>query len=573
MKTSLFLILTAILVLIFSFTSTAQDNAQIGLPEGAIARLGKGSLGEIHFSPDGSKLAVSTSIGIWFHDPHTGKELVLLSRPHIVRPYTFAFSPDGNTIASNCWGKETDTSGRGIHSVEVWDVATGEDKTILVGNRTRVYSIAYSPDGETIATGGWHYDSTVRLWDAKTGENISTSRVQTKWDSFVVYSPDGSTYATVGDENTVHLWDSKTGKHKNILSGHTKRVFSAAYSPDGKTIATVSYDNTMRFWDATTGNHQTSHTLNDDKVTSMGYSPDGRTIVSGTVNGDVQIIDTQTMQLKTTFTGHTDRIKSVAYSPDGKSIASTSSDGTVRLWDVATGKTKAILTGYMHINSVAYSPDGRTIATGSGNNNVRLWDINTGKIKNTFVAFTGYGRITRVAYAPDGKTIAVARPYSTVFLLDSQTGKCKATLKHFGLIDEIFNAIHDREYDITALTYSPDGNTIVTGLDCYTHEKGSLYLWNAKTGKRKRVIFKGPGAVYTVVFSKDGKKIIATGDWKKKTRVWDAKTGKELTPTPNEIQRKSSRRILHSPDSTTTAHSEQNGTVIIRKRDATSDKE
>ena len=568
MKTSLFLIFTIILTLVYCFPSTAQDNAQIGLPEGAIARIGKGTLGEVHFSPDGTKLAISTSIGIWLHDAQTGKELDLLRRSHIAHPYAFAFSPDGKTIASTSWGKPKRTTGRGINGVEVWDVTNGEDKVILIGHTKRVNSVAFSPDGDTIATSAGHYDNTVRLWHAQTGQNISTSKMQTKWDTFVVFSLDGTTYAAAGDDNTVHLWDGKAGKHERTLTGHTKRVSSAAFSPDSKTIATGSYDGTIRLWDATTGNHKTTLTSNKEIVRTVVYSPDGDTIVSGKGNGDIELWDTRTMKLKSTFTGHTKSINSIAYSPDGTAIATASWDKTVRLWDATTGKTKAILTGYIRISTAAYSPDGRMIATGSVNK-VQLWDAKTAKIKNAFVV---YGRIARVAYSLDGETIAVARPYDTVFLLDTQTGKRKATLKHFGLVDAIINAIQDREYSITCLAYSPDGSTIVTGLDCYTHEKGSVYLWNAKTGKRKRVIYKGPGAVRTVVFSEDGKKIIATGDWQKKTRVWDVQTGKELTPIPADIP-SDSKRLLYSPDGAATAHVNQDGTVLIHERDATSQKE
>ena len=73
MKTSFFLIFTAIIVSVCCFPSTAQDDTQLGLPEGAIVRIGRGTLGEVHFSPDGSQLAISTAMGIWFHDPETGE--------------------------------------------------------------------------------------------------------------------------------------------------------------------------------------------------------------------------------------------------------------------------------------------------------------------------------------------------------------------------------------------------------------------------------------------------------------------------------------------------------------------
>ncbi len=560
MKTSFFSTCTLLILSIFCLQITAQDNAQIGLPEGVIARIGKGSLGEIHFSPDGSKLAVSTSIGIWLHDPNTGKELDLLRSSQITRPYVFAFSPDGKTIASTGRDKLKPTSRPGINAVEVWDITTGEDKAILLGHIRPVNSIAFSPDGETIATGATHYDKTVRLWNAHTGQNIYTSNIETKWDTFVVFSPDGTSYAAAGDDNLVHLWDRKIGKQTITLTGHTKRVFTAEYSTDGKTIATVSYDGTMRFWDATTGNHNTTLKFNEDRVISIGYAPNGNTIGCGTVSGDVQLWDIQTMKLKSTLTGHTERIKSITFAPDGKTIASASRDNTIRLWDAATGETKAILTGYMYINTAVYSTDGMTIATGSGGN-VQLWDANTANLKNTY---TGYGRISRIAYSPDGKTIAVASPYyTTFFLVDAQTGKRKTSLKLFGLSDAILNAAQDREFDLTALAYSPDGKTIITGIDCYTHEKGWLYMWNAKTGKRNRTIFNGKGGVRTAVFSDDGTRIIAKGDWKNEIRVWHAATGKELAPTPHD-DTQISMHSSFSPNGKTRLLRSAGGTLVIR---------
>ncbi len=571
MKTSHFLIYTLSLVLICCFISVAQDNAQIGLPKGAIARIGKGSLGEVHFSPDGSKLAVSTSIGIWFHDTQTGKELELLSYPNITYPYTFAYSPDGNRIAIGIREKKKQLSGSIRYPVEVWDVTTGGKKEMPVGHLHRLNSIAFSPDGNYIASVGGLYN-TDRLWKVQTGEGITIRRMHAKGVNLVVLSLDGPTFATVGYDNAAYLWDGKTGNHKITLTGHTKQVSALVYSPDSKTIATGSYDGTIRLWDATTGKSKTTLTSGRGRTGPLAFSPDGNTIVCGNGNGNIQLWDTRTIKLISTLTGHTKRVKSIAYSPDGNTIATASWDKTVRLWNATNGKTKAILTGYIEINAAAYSPHGNMIVTGSRDGKVQMWDVQTAEIKTTFSA-DNYGRISRVAYSPDGKTIAVASPYHTeVFLLDAQTGKHKATLKHIGFIDSIFMLLQDPEYDMTSLTYSPDGSTIVTALDCYTHEKGTVYLWNAKTGKRNRVIYKGKGGVRTAVFSDDGTRIIATGDWKKKKRVWNAKTGKELTPTPTDIPR-GSKRLLHSPDGTATAHVSQDGTVLIHERKTVSQKE
>ena len=441
-----------------------------------------------------------------------------------------------------------------------------------LGPAGRVQAIDFSPDGNYIASADFspavifHY--TARLWNTQTGKNISIRRMQPKGINSVgslalVFSLDGPTFATIGYDNAAYLWDGKTGNHKITLIGHTKQVSCIAYSPDSKIIATGSYDGTIRLWDAATGTHQTTLTPRVGIVKDLAYSPDGNIIVCGGGNGSVQLWDTQTLKLKSTLIGHTERVKSVAYAPDGNTIATASSDRTVRLWNAATSKSKAVLTGYMHINTAAYSPDGKTIATGNRDGKVHFWDVSTAKLKNSFIGDKN-GIIFNIAYSPDGKTIAVVSSCGDrVLLRDAKTGKHKATLAHFGLIDTIFLLLQNREYDIGPIAYSPDGKTIATGGDYYTIEKGTLYLWDARTGIRKRVIFKGPGAVYTVAFSKDGKRIIATGDWNNKVRVWHAETGRKLTPTPADTP-SGSKWLLYAPDGTTIANVRSDGTVLIK---------
>ena len=280
MKTSFFLLCTAIILSACSLHSTAQDNPQIGLPESVVARIGKGSLGEVHFLPDGSQLAISTSIGIWFHDPQTGKALELFQRPDITSPYAFAFSPDGNRIGIGIRAIKRNASGSSRFSVEVWDTTTGEAKEMRLGHLHTVRSIVFSPDGNYIASVGG-FSNTARLWNTQTGKSISIRRMHSKGINTVVSSLDGPTFATVGYDDVAYLWDGRTGNHKITLTGHTEQVSCIAYSPDNKTIATGSSDATIRLWDATTGTHQTTLASGVGKVMSLAYSPDGDTIACG----------------------------------------------------------------------------------------------------------------------------------------------------------------------------------------------------------------------------------------------------------------------------------------------------
>ena len=101
-KTSYFILITVSIALVLTNSSRAQSPSQLGLPEGAKGRLVKGSISEIKYSPDGTKLAVASSIGIWIYDAHTGEELDLY-RGHAGFVWSVSFSPDGTTLASGSY--------------------------------------------------------------------------------------------------------------------------------------------------------------------------------------------------------------------------------------------------------------------------------------------------------------------------------------------------------------------------------------------------------------------------------------------------------------------------------------
>ena len=566
MKISCFLIGTLLVILICRSSTPGQDYTQFSLPDGAIARLGKGELGQIHFSPDGSLLAVSSSIGIWFHDPQTGKELELLVCPKNVQPFAFAYAPDGKTIAVGSTNEMIVMIGRrearlpstAGNTVQLWDITTGEKKTTLKLQTQRAASIVYSPDGNTIATAR-KSDNTVYLWDAATGKSNGTLERYAGKDNIrsFVYSPDGNTIATAGGRNddTLQLYDTQTGKHKATLTGHTQAVNSVAYSPDGKTIASGSMDGTVQLWDAAIGKQKArlKHTSGILSlipwyyvpVNSVAYSPDGNTVAVASWDRKLRLWDTRTTKLKFTLTGHTGLIDSIVYSPDGKTIATAAGwkDNTVRLWDAVTGETKAVLTGYTHINAVAYSPDGNTIATGGDyrSNSLQFWDAKTQKLKTTHTEHTN-DLSSSIMYAPDGKTIATVNlSDNTVQLWNPGTGKHKATFKH---------ANTDTGYDIASVAYSPDGNTIATVGGHYKHHKGTVYLWHTQTRKRK-IIYEGPDYISSVAYSPDGR-TIATGSWNRKIQVWHTITG-EVLKAISTNHKGGVESLAYSPDGNTIA--------------------
>ena len=130
---------------------TAQEYTRWGLPEGATLRLGKGRAHACQYSPDGTRLAVTSTIGIWLYDAQTSQEVALFTG-HTADVKSIAFSPDGQTLAS---GSKDE--------ICLWDVAAGMLKHTLTEHTSSVESVAFGAAGQTLASGSW--DGTVLLWD------------------------------------------------------------------------------------------------------------------------------------------------------------------------------------------------------------------------------------------------------------------------------------------------------------------------------------------------------------------------------------------------------------------------
>ncbi|MEH2136213.1 WD40 repeat domain-containing protein, partial [Nostoc sp.] len=166
---------------------------------------------------------------------------------------------------------------------------TGKAIKTLTGHSSGVYSVVFSPDGKTLASGS--EDKTIKLWDVSTGKAIKTLTGHSSWVLSVVFSPDGKTLACGSDDKTIKLWDVSTGKAIKTLTGHSSWVKSVVFSPDGKTLASGSDDKTIKLWDVSTGKAIKTLTEHSSTVYSVVFSPDGKTLASGSVDKTVILWD------------------------------------------------------------------------------------------------------------------------------------------------------------------------------------------------------------------------------------------------------------------------------------------
>ena len=223
---------------LFLHEGFTEDSARWRLPEGASARLSKGSPTDAQFSPDGTQIAVASSIGIWLYDAQTYQETDLLT-DHTRGVRSCVYSPDGIILA-----------GGGMDgTLLLWDVTTGELQTTLKGHERPIATLAFSSDGSTLASGA-DYEDIVQLWDVATGEHRATLVAHTDGIRAVTFSPDSRTLASGSQDGTVRLWDVATGEHRIIL--RTASVSALAFSPDGTLLAVGSRAHSIQLWDMNT---------------------------------------------------------------------------------------------------------------------------------------------------------------------------------------------------------------------------------------------------------------------------------------------------------------------------------
>jgi WD40 repeat protein/serine/threonine protein kinase len=437
--------------------------------------------------------------------------------------------------------------------ITLWDIQSGNSIRTLPGHYGLVNSLAFSPDGKLLASGGM--DRSLQIWRVADGERVLNFSDTHDEVSCVAFSPDsklvalgagrpragfgGDIYTRFTEESHMQseilLVEAASGKLVRKLEGHTNGVWGLCFSHDGSFLASVGDDAQIKIWDVASGRLKQKCQTTKKSVLCVAVSPDGKTIAAGDI-GYLTIWQPATDSLQDCQTGQ-GQLFSIAFSPDGKSLATGGNDRKIKIWwrpprsQNGPWIEKDALRSHRNlVSSLAYAPNGRFLITGSWDGSARVWNLEKPIDVDQFGrAGPPHGAPVSADFSADGKVFV--EEFSGVHVWDASSRRKIKSLA--GPADTMVR-----------VRFSPDGKWLAVG-----RGDGGICVWNASTWKQQFAI-EDQWAVTALAFSPDGKKLI-TGNRGGDVKCWNPLNGELIRTLPKVMEQIFA--LAFSPDATTLA--------------------
>jgi RNA polymerase sigma factor (sigma-70 family) len=503
---------------------TKRERLRLALPA-------KTHLSAIVPSPDGKHVFVAgwghnKEVGFWTQWEATTGKLVRREGALLGFPVGLALSPDGRTLAlAMGMGQPPKQpgytemrlyAGPGWKERRRWRSHDGDD-----GGRG---SVAFSPDGKMIATGG--ADGKVRRWDAVTGKEIGPVIDPCQRHSQQVAYLDAATLVTFGYQHTVKFWDARTSKPKLAFDGAESQITALSYSLDGRHVAVAAGDAPIRVWDAESGRQVAQLRDGRSGVTCLAFSPDGRWLVSGDWDGRARLWDwARGGAAVRNFSDHDSPLGPITFSPDGKRIATGDEAGMVRVWAVDTGKLLHTLKGQAllgprgqvvggspsRVRALAFAAEGQALISSADRQGVRRWNLATGKEVwlNAPQSLGHSNAVDGLALSPGGRWGYSSSYDGSICVWQAESGRLARVLKE-----------KERGYNgPVQIALSRDATRLAVA---YEHHwmTPSVHLWDLTSGQKIAALSGHRAPVDGLAFSPDGRRL-ASGSYDTTALVWD----------------------------------------------------
>ena len=485
------------------------------LPEGTITRLGRGSALNVAFSPDDSKLAVGSIIGLWLYDTSTMNPLALWDTERGLVS-TVAFSPDGTLIATGNWDAE----------VKVWNVQSQQCifKVTRDGQFDDAHQLLFSPDGQRLASSGGHYGA-VYVWHPETGEQVAKftfENVPEKGPRHFIplaFSPDGNMLVSASPENTFSLWDIDAGERIALFTGqHAASVSALTFSPCGQFLVSVDRDGTAYEWDFKKGIATEQSAYASVPLTYAGSSPrlkliylaDGTLLAAGVSDNTLTVWDAKRGN-KLGVLRNEQRPYRISFSPKGSQLAIVDTD-TIRTWNIGEPRprTKVIRGPTSVCGSVKFSPDGQTLAAGYWSDNISLWNVKGFELQTTFKG-EDLDMVRSIDFSPCGNKLAATSYDKIVRVWDLEEPEAPPV------------ELTGHQAVLYAVAFSPKGDLLVSA-----DANGVLGIWDVEHDYERQMFTEETKWIWSIAFSPDGKQLASAHHYEN-ARLWDVENGKQMT--------------------------------------------
>jgi len=354
------------------------------------------------FSPQGKTLAsggLDNVCRLW--NPQTGALRAAPACDSAV--ISVAFAPDAAALVMGTYDGLLS-----MRQARVFDTSLDAPLATIPGPPDTLMSVAFSPDGQTLASAG--KDLTVTLRRLPSCEPVRELTGHPMGVCHIAFSPDGKTLGACMYNGQVLLWDVPAGQRRWLLPGHPEGTRRVAFSPDGAIAATAGTDQTAKLWSVATGQLARSTPVQAMPVSDVAFSPDGRTLATATGNwrqwrlpGELRLWDVQTGEELAGLGSHAMEIKGLMFDPRGERIFSYGPNG-VRIWNVAARRQEAALAEGTAVCACVLLPDGEHLAIGDNQGGLAVWQVAGGK---PLRQYTGHeDMIFQLACSPDGAYLA-----------------------------------------------------------------------------------------------------------------------------------------------------------------------